>query len=590
MLFSCLVDADYLDTESFMEPQKFSERGKYRSLPQLKERFDAYIERKEKDSPTTPINQKRQEIRRQCIEKAVLEPGFFSLTVPTGGGKTLSSMAFALNHAIKYNKKRIIVAIPYTSIIEQTAKIFKYGTDNENEINERLEKGETLFGEDQVVEHHSNLDPNRETIWNQLACENWDAPIIVTTNVQLFESLFASAPSSCRKLHNIVNSIIILDEVQMLPTEYLKPILSVLRGLVNHFGVTVLMMSATQPAFEGKIGAPPVVVEGIENVKHIIEHSETLAQDFQRVEIHLPKTLDEKSSWEQIRDELIEHEQVLCIVNSRRDCRELHALMPEGTVHLSALMCGEERSVVISEIKEKLRNNEPIRVISTQLVEAGVDIDFPVVYRALAGFDSIAQAAGRCNREDKLSQFGQKGKFVVFVPPKPAPPGLLRKGEDTCKEIIRNQEIHSLSPHLFTEYFQQFYQSVNTMDQPQFYDRLVKEARDFKFQFRTFAQNFHLIDNQMYQSIVVWYENPKNGHNSIELIKLLRNKGDERYWLMKKLQRFLVNVPAPLVMQFQKLDYVEEVFGIYVQKWNGLYKNGIGLQLDNPLLHENLVF
>lgn len=587
MLFSCLVDADFLDTEEFMDPQKSEERGNYLSLKDLKMRFEEYIRRKEQASPDSLINQKRREIREICTEKAKLKPGFFSLTVPTGGGKTLSSMAFALEHALCHNKRRIIVAIPYTSIIEQTAKIFKYGTDDDEEIKVRMRDNDVLFGEDQVVEHHSNLDPSQETGRNRLACENWDAPIIVTTNVQLFESLFASRPSSCRKLHNIVNSIIILDEVQMLPPEFLQPILSVLRGLVKHFGVTVVMMTATQPALEGKIGSEPNVIQGIENVTHIIEDPESLAREFKRVDLILPSDLQSRTDWVELKEQLLQHEQVLCIVNSRKDCRELHSIMPEDTVHLSALMCGEERTVVISEIKEKLRRKEPIRVISTQLVEAGVDIDFPVVYRALAGFDSIAQAAGRCNRENKLAAIGQRGKVKVFVPPAPAPIGLLRKGEDACKEILRNNRVEELSPELFKKYFKQFYMRLRNVDKPKFYDRLVRGAPEFSFDFRTLAQDFHLID-EVQQSIVVWYENPKTGNSSHRVIESLRTHGPNRE-ISRRLQRFIVNVHFELFKRIHDRGYVEDINGYWVQSADGLYKPGIGLQLDETKWLENTV-
>jgi CRISPR-associated endonuclease/helicase Cas3 len=252
--------------------------------------------------------------------------------------------------------------------------------------------------------------------------------------------------------------------------------------------------------------------------------------------------------------------------------------MPKETVHLSALMCGEERSVVISEIKEKLRHGEPIRVISTQLVEAGVDIDFPVVYRALAGFDSIAQAAGRCNRENKLAKLGKKGKVVVFVPPRPSRTGLLRKGEDACKEVLRTNSVQELSPELFVKYFRQFYASLNDVDKPRFYDRLVKDAGAFEFQFRTLAQNFNLIeDNQT--SIVIWYENPRNQNNSLHHIDQLRKKGPDR-WITRKLQRFLVNVHFKQFERIQRLGYVEEIAGYWVQSSEGLYKPGLGLQLD----------
>ncbi|HAB53892.1 MAG TPA: CRISPR-associated helicase/endonuclease Cas3, partial [Ignavibacteriales bacterium] len=487
MLFSCLVDADFLDTEKYMDEKG---RGGYRSFSELKELFDNYMTEKKSDSE---LNKKRNEILEQCRNKASLPPGFFSLNVPTGGGKTLSSMAFALNHALKHDKKRIIMAIPYTSIIEQTAKVFKYGTDNNDEIEQRKKIGKYLFGENQVVEHHSNLDPENESSKNRLAAENWDAPIIVTTNVQLFESLFANRTSACRKLHNITNSIIILDEAQMLPPEYLKPILSVLKGLVDYFGVTVVMMTATQPALIGKIGIEPNSFEGLTNITNIIDDPDSLTKVFKRVDIKFPDDLNKRKNWEEIAEELKTFDQVLCVVNTKNDCRQLHSLMPEGTVHLSAFMCGEERSEIISEIKTKLKNREPIKVISTQLVEAGVDIDFPVVYRALAGLDSIAQAAGRCNRENNL--FPNIGNVVVFNPPKQAPPGLLRKGEDACKAIIRNQSYQELTPRLYTDYFKYLYTNLNTFDEPEFYNHLVKDASDFTFQFRTFAQKFNLIDS-----------------------------------------------------------------------------------------------
>ncbi|OGU98556.1 MAG: CRISPR-associated endonuclease Cas3'', partial [Ignavibacteria bacterium RIFOXYC2_FULL_35_16] len=362
MLFSCLVDADFLDTEKYMDEKG---RGGYRSFSELKELFDNYMTEKKSDSE---LNKKRNEILEQCRNKASLPPGFFSLNVPTGGGKTLSSMAFALNHALKHDKKRIIMAIPYTSIIEQTAKVFKYGTDNNDEIEQRKKIGKYLFGENQVVEHHSNLDPENESSKNRLAAENWDAPIIVTTNVQLFESLFANRTSACRKLHNITNSIIILDEAQMLPPEYLKPILSVLKGLVDYFGVTVVMMTATQPALIGKIGIEPNSFEGLTNITNIIDDPDSLTKVFKRVDIKFPDDLNKRKNWEEIAEELKTFDQVLCVVNTKNDCRQLHSLMPEGTVHLSAFMCGEERSEIISEIKTKLKNREPIKVISTQLV------------------------------------------------------------------------------------------------------------------------------------------------------------------------------------------------------------------------------
>ncbi len=589
MLFSCLVDADYIDTELFMIPQQSELRGKYSDIKILKNRFDDYIADKQRESEDTSINGLRNSILQSCREKALLAPGFFSLNVPTGGGKTLSSMSFALEHALEHNKSRIIMAIPYTSIIEQTAKVYKYGTDDDLKIEEIKEKGNWLFGEDSVLEHHSNIDPDKENSASNLATENWDAPIIVTTNVQLFESLFASKPSECRKLHSIVNSIIILDEAQMLPSEYLKPILSVLRSLVEHFGVTVVLCTATQPALEGKIGSQIAVFNGLENVEPIIEKPEELAKDFKRVEIETPPDLRVRSSWSEIADELIKYEQVICIVNTRKDCRELHSLMPEGTIHLSALMCGEERSQIISRIKLDLKKDKPVKVISTQLVEAGVDIDFPVVYRALAGMDSIAQAAGRCNREGKLNKDGKLGKVVVFNPPKSAPAGLLRKGEDASKTLLRLRDRIELGPELFIDYFKAFYSSVNDFDKSAFSERLVKESGDFKFQFRTFSQAFKLIDDQKQKGIIIWYKGDK--YDSKNLIEKLRKTGPN-HGLLRKLQRFTVNVPERIFNKLLEDGFINdsETFGYAVQFRDELYQTGTGLMYDPAWDSSSLVF
>jgi len=574
MLYSCLVDADFLDTEEFMSPENTGSRGEYPNMADLKIRFDRYMNEKQGSVIDSMINRQRASVLALCRKKAKLPPGIFSLTVPTGGGKTLSAMAFALEHAIKHDKRRIIMAIPYTSIIEQTAKVYKYGTDDDDEIESALKNGHCLFGGDAVLEHHSNLDPEKEDHKSRLASENWDAPIIVTTNVQLFESLFASRSSASRKLHNLVDSVIILDEAQMLPPEYLRPILSVLRGLVDHFGVTLLLCTATQPALVGQIGSPPNVFAGLSNVTEIVDDSLRLARELERVELIMPRSLDVRSEWKEIAEELVRYDQVLCIVNSRKDCRELHSLMPEGTLHLSALMCGEERSEVIAKIKRRLRSQETVRVISTQLVEAGVDIDFPVVYRALAGLDSIAQAAGRCNREGKLNEKGSLGRVIVFNPPAPAPVGLLRKGEDACKAILRARRIEELIPDLFREYFLRFYGAANDLDKPNFVERLAKEATDFKFQFRTFAQEFRLIDDTVQKSIIVWYGEEKKG--SIGLIEQLRNRGPER-WITRKLQRFVVNVPLPLFNRISEAGFLEELHGYSVQRADGLYRPGLGL-------------
>ncbi|NIR63794.1 MAG: CRISPR-associated helicase/endonuclease Cas3, partial [Aliifodinibius sp.] len=267
--------------------------------------------------------------------------------------------------------------------MEQTAKQFK-----------------NIFG-DSVVEHHSNVEFEQETTKSRLACENWDAPVIVTTNVQFFESLYAARTSRARKVHNIINSVVILDEAQLVPPDFLNPILSVIKELNSHYGVSFVLCTATQPAWNKRKGFD-WEFPGLSGIKEIVQNPHSLYQQLKRVKVELPDDFNIGQDWDSVAQELAKHESALCIVNTRKDCRALFKLMPEGTYHLSALMCAEHRSKVIKEIQDRLHNQDPIRVISTQLVEAGVDLDFPVVYRAVAGLDSIAQAAGRCNREGKL--------------------------------------------------------------------------------------------------------------------------------------------------------------------------------------------
>ena len=408
MLFSCVVDADFLDTEQFMSPEKAQERGSEFDLRNLRERLNRAMAERDRQLQVNgiwdvPVNKVRRSVLQDCLGAADLPSGFFTLTVPTGGGKTLSSIAFALEHALRHGKQRIIVAVPYTSIIEQTCDVLR-----------------KVFGDGAVLEHHSNLDPDRETHKSRLATENWDAPIVVTTNVQLFESLYANRTSACRKLHNIANSVLILDEAQMLPPELLMPTLSVLKGLVDHFGCTVVLCTATQPALTGAIGSGLSKFTGLDGAREIVADRTDIFRQLKRVEVQLRGA--GKIDWQDLGRELASLDQVLCIVNRRQDCRELFEILrancEEAPIHLSALMCGEHRSQVIKQIKSDLVSEIPVRVVSTQLVEAGVDIDFPTVYRAMAGLDSIAQAAGRCNREGRLNALGKLGQVIVFNPPK----------------------------------------------------------------------------------------------------------------------------------------------------------------------------
>ena len=542
MLFSCLVDADYLDTEAFMNQEKAKDRGGCKSLVDLKPIFDSDMQEMENTAPNTLVNGVRQEVLASCKNAGKENPGLFSLTVPTGGGKTLSGMAFALDHAVKYGKSRIIYVIPYTSIIEQTGKILA-----------------DIFGAANVVEHHSNLDPDKETERSRLASENWDAPVIVTTNVQFFESLYSAKPGRCRKLHNIINSVVILDEAQLLPPEKLDPCVDVLNQLTRHYGVTMLLATATQPALR-ELDLP----------REIIVNPTDLYARLKRTEIILPPHLDNFSDWQEIACRLQEYDQVLCVVNTRRDCYDLYNLMPEGTIHLSALMCAEHRSEVIQTIKQRLKDGLTTRVISTQLVEAGVDIDFPVVYRALAGLDSIAQAGGRCNREGRLNVEGRLGMVHVFVPPRPAPRGLMLKAENTTRELFNLPDFNPQNPAEFTRYFNLFYSSVNDTGS-RFKVLLQQDAPLLQIQFRTAGNEFKLIDDKAQQSVFVRFG------DSGKWLDELRRIGPNRQ-NMRKLQRFTVNLSRH---DFKKAKFdglVEEVWPFF-WCWIGLYDRCHGLDL-----------
>jgi len=569
MLFSCLVDADFLDTEAHFDANKPARRDGFPTLAQMRQAFDAHMAGL--PAANTSVNTLRADVLRQCRTKAALPAGFFSLTVPTGGGKTLSSLAFALEHAQAHGKRRVIYAIPYTSIIEQTADVFR-------EVFKAL-------GDEVLIEHHSQADAAEkdETARSRLACENWDAPLVVTTNVQLFESLFAAKTSRCRKLHNLVGSVIVLDEAQQLPPAFLQPILDVLNLLVTHYGVTVVLCTATQPALNSTTYFDANKnLRGLENVREIIDHPDALFDSLKRVDVTLPPDWTTPTAWEDIAAQLSAEDCVLAIVSTRKAARELQRLMPADTLHLSALMCGAHRKEVIDQIKARLKakregcDQRPLRVVSTQLVEAGVDIDFPVVYRALAGLDSIAQAAGRCNREGRLNG---KGRVVVFVPPEKPPLGHLRKGADACISTLRGQAHDPLARALFDRYFKEFYHSVD-LDAKEVVKKLtINDRRTLSVQFRTAAEAFHLIDDADSATVVVRYAEQRD---EIEkLLGILAAEGPQR-WLMRKFQRYTVSIHQRLATKMlNQGDLTLPMPGLYVlADTDNMYSENLGLVGD----------
>lgn len=519
MLFSCLVDADFLDTEAFMDEGRAGMRGSHADIAKLRAAYDRHMA-ENFFSADTLVKRLRAEIREACLTRAGDMPGLFSLTVPTGGGKTLASLGFALHHAQLHGLSRVIYVIPYTSIIEQTAEVFRGVFAS--------------IGPMPVIEHHSNLEAEHETARSRIAAENWDAPIIVTTNVQFFESLYAAKPSRCRKLHNIANSVVILDEAQLLPPEHLAPILDALRQLRERYRVSVVVSTATQPELcksrQDAFGR--IELAGLGEARELAPDPTRLYRELERVSVALPPPGEARRNWHEVATELAEHEQVLCIVNRRDDAAELWRLLPPGTLHLSARMCGAHRAEVIAGIRERLAAGDPLRVVSTQLVEAGVDLDFPVVYRAMAGLDSIAQAAGRCNREGNLPD---KGRVVVFNPPKPSPSGLLRKAEDAAINVLTSSSGEPLALDNFRRFFDHFYSSVNSHDREGVMDLLGRDAARGEMQFRSAAKKFRLIADEGQRPVFVRWG------DGASLIDLLKRIGPNRE-LMRKLQRHSVTL------------------------------------------------
>lgn len=574
MLFSSLVDADYLDTERFMNPDESNLRLNHTLLESLKQKLDNHLEQLSVSSEATDVNQIRNFIQNQCRAEASFPPGFYSLTVPTGGGKTLSSLVWALNHGIRYKKKRIIIAIPYTSIIVQTADVLK-----------------RIFGEENVLEHHSciqisDVDDSNLNLQKKLAAENWDYPVIVTTNVQLFESIYANKPSKCRKLHNICNSILILDEVQTLPTEHLQPIVDGLRTYQKLFGVSVLFTTASMPALTGDhMGCnPSVTLHGIKEIKEIIPASYALHDKLRRVKLHFDQS---PSEYDDIAKRISGYNRVLCVVNTRKDANEIYSRLPkEGlTLHLSKMMCSDHIRQTIKMLKEALSNsgNEIIRVVSTQLVEAGVDIDFPIVFRQEAGLDSILQAAGRCNREGRI----KSGDTFVFSLDKehPLPSGYISSAVNACKSFGIKDDTDCFNPTIMAEYFRCFYSRVSSFDKgPKNETDMIKDllCKPLDFCFKTASEQFQLIEDNGISVIVNWGD-------STTWVQRLKEEG-AHYKLMKRISQYTVDIRKRDFEKLQKSGMLEEIIeGIYWLPDREQYNESLGLTTENHWLEEILI-
>ena len=591
LLFSCLVDADFLDTEAFMDEERKERRHEatsgYAPLKTLRDRLTKHMEG---FSTEGKINEARRAFLNQCREHGRTCPkGYYSLFLPTGGGKTLSSMAWALETALNHKAQRIVYVIPYTSIITQTAGIFR-----------------EIFGEENVLEHHSDISFSGDEATQEaeryertrLLAENWDAPIIVTTNVQFFESLFSHKVSRSRKVHSIANSVVVFDEVQMFPTEFLHPMLRLLEDLRWIYGTQLLFCSATLPPFDKDHSSSFKKVNDFHQlsdaIQPIIPEDLELFKVFDRVIYHLE---EKEYTTKELAEELAQHDSALCIVNSRRDASQLYqALLEEGkeaqdVIHLSRNMCSAHLKERIAEVRQRLKADIPTIVISTQLIEAGVDIDLPIVYRAMSGLDSIVQAGGRCNREGKRPAPGEVYVFSLSDSGKAF--GAIAQGQNATRFLLDNDKEHTRSSiplELIEAYYDRYYASIESFDLKGIAESLydVEEAKRWRFDFEQASQDFQLIDN-VDRDLFVPYGKGKDLIEGLQKHTLYLN-----HRTMRELQQYHVAISKWRYKELEEARLLSEVLvdretgkSILVLAPQG-YDEALGVCTTNPLLDEPL--
>ncbi len=552
MTFSCLVDADFLATEAFMSRERSAQRPRSTvSMTRLADCLSDAIDALAMKAGASVVNSARVHVRQQCRERFGMPPGFFSLNVPTGGGKTLASLEFALRHAAAHDLGRVVFAVPFTSIIEQNAQVYR-------------DIFQVIEGE-HVLEHHSSLDPDKESITNRLQAENWDAPIVVTTNVQLFESLFATRTSKCRKLHRIARSVIVLDEAQALPIDLLHPTLLALKELVEFYGCSVVLCTATQPALDYRDDFPI----GLQNIRAIIEKPTELYESLRRVRVNVAG----KRSNAELADCLAGHRQALCIVNTRSEASDIYDRFASSgaAFHLSTRMCAAHRLGKLAEIHHRLRDDRSCRVVSTQLIEAGVDVDFPVVYRAICGIDSLAQAAGRCNREGRLDQ----GEVTLFESERQPPAGYLRQAAQTTNELIPDFD-DLLSPSAIERYFQlQYWQNSDAWDRHDVLGKFGTNANSMRFNFREADQCYQFIREDTETLVVPW-----NTEAEVLVAQLDRSEFlDKSFW--RKLQRHCIQIRKNELRHLLSVSAVEKKQERWVLMHSHLYDKEVGLRISH---------
>lgn len=580
MVFSCLVDADYIDTERFYaEAEGGTVDRDWPKLPTiitgLTRRFDSHMAAKQADAQRrtgdAPLNLLRRDILGHARGKAPLPRGVFTMNVPTGGGKTLASLGFALDHARHHGMDRIIYAIPFTSIIDQTSAIFR-----------------EVLGEDVVLEHHSSIEEERGSSRKtedgegkregksklRLAMEDWAAPVIVTTNVQLFESLFSNRTSRCRKLHNIVNSVIILDEAQTIPLAVLGPCVVALDELARNYGCTIVLCTATQPAlaapdFTGGFALGPE--------RELAPEPERLHRDLQRVKLDMrPQPLGD----EDLVAELVDFSQALVIVNSRTHALSLYRAAQnaglDGVVHLTTRQVAMHRHAILADVRQRLSKGKPCIVIATSLVEAGVDLDFPRVWRAEAGLDQIMQAAGRCNREGRRPV--EQSIVTVFKPLEAKPPPEIKAFADAMHRVgLKHEELFSLAA--IKNYFQEVYwkRGQAGLDMHSVMQAFAFSVADLNFAYRTVGEAFRLIESGMEPVIVPVDEMSRN------VIAQLKSERIKPGTAARRLQNYTVQIPPKAR---QKLinngfaEYVDKAQQFVELRKMSIYSEEIGLVWD----------
>lgn len=603
MLFSCLVDADFIATERFYAAATGTEaeRGGHTGLAELRDRLCAYMAGKTAagEEARLPLNALRGRILDHAMAKATLDPGLFSLTVPTGGGKTLASLSFALEHAVQHGLRRVIFVIPYTSIVDQTAQVFR----------------EALGAQDDILEHHASFDWERTRQQRaaddeapsavdklQRAAETWDVPIVVTTAVQFFESLFANRTSRCRKLHNIAGSVVVLDEVQTLPLPLLLPSLAALDELARSYRASVVLCTATQPALR-RVDAALRDAKGVPIGLDLPPERE-LAPDPAGLYEKLRRVAVDRQT-APIADEAIaarfaERPQMLCIVNTRRHARALYDAICglDGAVHLSTLMCARHRRLVLAELRAKLKAGAPVRLVATSLIEAGVDISFPEVWRAATGLDAIAQAAGRANREGELKDAEgcpQLGRVVVFEPAE----GHLQhdiklRWEAAQPALERHQD--PLGLDAVKDYFSELYwrkgdaakvfDTAKVGNYPGILSAIAETASSLEFPFKSIAEAYRMIDEDATEPVVVpWQANAADDDAKKLLARIAAQERPAKADL-RRLQQYAVPIPKSARDEWLRrgvLTPVHPALGDAILRFSDLshYRAQTGIDLED---------